>query len=116
MIQVDIYYQETSIRGYAVTGHAGYAKSGEDVVCAAVSALTQTALLGLNEVLQNKPQWKIAEEGYLECCLAQEMTPVEQEKAQIILRTMELGLKNIQQGYEQFLTVCKRRWNECYSQ
>ncbi len=112
MIQVDIYYQESLIRGYTVTGHAGYAKKGEDVVCAAVSALAQTAILGLIDVLENKPQWKIDEEGHIECWLAQEMTPAEQEKAQTILRTMELGLSNIQCGYAKFLTVSKRRWNE----
>ena len=32
------------------SGHAGWAESGEDVVCAAVSAILQAALLGLMEV------------------------------------------------------------------
>lgn len=116
MIQANIYYQDSSIRGYSVKGHAGYAESGEDIVCAAVSAITQTALLGLIEFLENEIQWKIDDQGYLECWLAQELEPAKQEKAQLILHTMELGLRNIQQGYEQYLTVCKRRWNECCSQ
>ncbi len=32
------------------TGHAGWAESGEDVVCAAVSAILQAAWLGLTDV------------------------------------------------------------------
>jgi len=32
------------------TGHAGWTESGEDVVCAAVSAILQAAWLGLSEV------------------------------------------------------------------
>lgn len=34
----------------SVTGHAGYAPAGQDIVCAAVSALTQTLILGLRQV------------------------------------------------------------------
>lgn len=111
MIQVDIFYQESGIKGFTVTGHAGYAPSGEDIVCAAVSVLTQTALLGLNDYLHSKPQWKIDDQGFLECWLAQGMTAGDEEKSQVILHTMELGLLNIQQSYEQYLTICKRRWN-----
>ena len=33
--------------GFIVEGHADYAEEGSDIVCAAVSALTQTALLGI---------------------------------------------------------------------
>ena len=37
--------------GYRAEGHTGYAESGSDIVCAAVSALTQATLNGLKEVL-----------------------------------------------------------------
>jgi uncharacterized protein YsxB (DUF464 family) len=36
-----------------VTGHEGHARQG--VVCAAVSAITQTALLGLQEIARQHP-------------------------------------------------------------
>ena len=36
-------------------GHAGHGKPGEDIVCAGVSAIIQTALLGLNEISNNYP-------------------------------------------------------------
>jgi len=35
---------------FFASGHAGWAESGEDVVCAAVSTVLQTAWLGLVEV------------------------------------------------------------------
>lgn len=34
----------------SASGHAGWAENGEDVVCAAVSALVQSAWLGLTEI------------------------------------------------------------------
>jgi uncharacterized protein YsxB (DUF464 family) len=36
-----------------VKGHAGYAPHGHDIVCAAVSAILQTAVLGLESVAQS---------------------------------------------------------------
>ncbi|GAC1308199.1 MAG: ribosomal-processing cysteine protease Prp [Vulcanimicrobiaceae bacterium] len=38
------------LSSFFASGHAGWAESGEDVVCAAVSAILQAAWLGLAEV------------------------------------------------------------------
>lgn len=39
---IDIYFYEKNIRyGIKAVGHAGYAPKGQDIVCAAVSALLQ---------------------------------------------------------------------------
>ena len=38
------------LSSFFATGHAGWAESGEDVVCAAVSAILQAAWLGLSEI------------------------------------------------------------------
>ena len=35
------------IVGWSVSGHSGFAPRGEDIVCAGVSAIVQTTLLGL---------------------------------------------------------------------
>jgi uncharacterized protein YsxB (DUF464 family) len=40
------------LSSFLATGHAGWAQSGSDVVCAAVSTILQTAWLGLAEVAQ----------------------------------------------------------------
>ena len=37
------------------TGHANYAPYGEDIVCAGVSAILQTAVLGLENIAENYP-------------------------------------------------------------
>ncbi len=40
------------LSSFFATGHAGWAESGEDIVCAAVSAVLQAAWLGLVEIQQ----------------------------------------------------------------
>lgn len=38
-----------------VKGHAGYAPHGQDIVCAGVSAILQTAVLGLEALANSHP-------------------------------------------------------------
>jgi len=103
------------IRGYIIEGHACMANPGYDLVCASVSVLAQTALLGLDAYLSKDLTWKIKEEGYMECWLPDGLSDEEMEKAQVILNTMELGLLSIEESYGQYLKVSKRRWTECCS-
>lgn len=37
-------------------GHSNYAEHGKDIVCAAVSAIMQTTLLGLQAIAEQYPQ------------------------------------------------------------
>ena len=40
MTKVTIFKQQGLYKGFEVSGHSGYADAGEDIVCAAISALT----------------------------------------------------------------------------
>ena len=115
MIDVIIYYCDDSLlKGYTVKGHADMHGQGEyDLVCASVSALAQTALLGLDAYLSVSPHWEIDEDGHLECWLPEEITDAEREKAEVIVHTMELGVLSIQEAYEKALKVTRRRWTKC---
>ena len=49
--------------GFRAQGHTGYARAGADIVCAAVSALTQTTLNGLQNVLKAPVDAKVDDDG-----------------------------------------------------
>ncbi len=115
MIRVEVFYDESVIKGFTIYGHANMASPGEDLVCASVSALGQTALLGLDDYLDSKPRWRIDDAGYLECWLPEDLTEDEFHAAQVIIHTMELGLVAIGKTYGQYLKVSKRRWIKCCS-
>ncbi|HHY39076.1 MAG TPA: ribosomal-processing cysteine protease Prp [Clostridia bacterium] len=56
--------------GFAIRGHAGAAPKGSDVVCAAVSSVSQMVTLGLLEISRRYPEvrvWFVRDEGRLEC-------------------------------------------------
>lgn len=79
-----------AITGFRVTGHANTAPHGQDIVCAAVSALTQTAVVGLERHLGRRIRLEMAS-GRLEV----ELENAPDDLTGAVLETMLLGLKEI---------------------
>lgn len=87
-----------------VKGHTGYAEQGEDIVCAGVSALVVTCLIGLKKVAGHPHEGK-ARAGSMYCKLLPGGTPESAARAQAILETTVLGLQDIAKDYHQFVRV-----------
>ena len=92
MIEVEIYEEKDGrISAFSVHGHSGTAPKGRDIVCAGVSALTQTALLGLGRHLHRELDYHIDPSGDLHMKLRE----APDDFTEAILRTMRLGLVEI---------------------
>ena len=89
-----------TLTGFCAQGHTGYAPAGEDIVCAAVSALTQSTLNGLRNVLKAPVVFDIDEKAArLEAYLAPEATQEQVRQAQLLLQTLLEGLQAIERSY-----------------
>lgn len=96
--------KQQEIVSYRVTGHAKTAPHGEDIVCAAVSVLAQTTILGFYQVLNQQPEYQITD-GNLNCKIKDSLTATQRKEATILLETMLVGLKNIQQQYPKIIAI-----------
>jgi len=111
MVTVEIFIDEQQIiRGFTVEGHSDFAPHGEDIVCSAISALTQTAVLGLTQYLHLSPELTI-KQGDIKCFLPKQLTGEQIKLTQAILQTLVLGLTAIEEVYGEFLVIHKRRWS-----
>ena len=98
MIYITIYHESKTNRicGFQTSGHAGYAESGMDIICSAVSALTITAINSIDELTDSRYGLEEnAEQGMIDYRLD---APVSAE-ADLILRSMVVGLRGIEQQY-----------------
>ena len=92
--------RDGALTGYRAEGHAGYAEAGKDIVCAAVSALTQTTLNGLKNVLKAPVMFDIDDEAaILEARLTPEASEAQVRQAQLLLQTLLEGLQAIERSY-----------------
>ncbi len=93
--------------GYSTAGHAGQGPAGEDMVCAAVSALVQTAALGLERHLGLAVQVREGP-GHFDCLLPRELGPSLGARAADVLETMWLGLREIQAAHPDAVRLCEQ--------
>lgn len=88
---------------FKIEGHAGFKEEGEDIVCSAISMISQTTLIGILEVLKIDVEYYI-EDGFLNLSL-EKNSMEEIKKCQVLLQTMLLGLKNIEITYGDYINV-----------
>lgn len=88
------------ICGFDAKGHADTGPRGQDIVCAAVSVLTDSIFLGLDQHLRRELEWR-AEAGEITVRLKDEPD----ELSEALLATMFLGLSEIQKIYPEKIRI-----------
>ena len=112
MVTVTMLQQGGRTVGFTSAGHANHGEAGEDIVCSAISALTQTCYLGLIQVIGLKEGEHFAvsidEAEGMHCVLAGDTRGKQLEQAELLFLTMEAGLNSIQESYRKSLKIRHR--------
>ncbi|NLW22227.1 MAG: ribosomal-processing cysteine protease Prp [Tissierellia bacterium] len=112
MIRVCLYKNnEGYIDRYSIKGHAGHDVKGQDIVCAGVSVLAQTALISLVKICgikEDEVHYIIDEdEGILDVTLPDLDMDI-RNKTEIVLKTLEIGIISIVENYPEYVTLIYR--------
>jgi hypothetical protein len=90
--------------GFEVRGHAHFGTPGQDIVCAGVSALSQAALLGLEEFADQFVTSEVRP-GFLRVSVREPLGWDELPRVYGIIRMLELGFAAIERSYPGWLRV-----------
>ena len=91
--------------GIRVSGHAGYAPAGEDIVCAAASVLITTCANALESVAGIRPNVSHSERPVMiQVALPGGLSPLQRARRTDHLRTAEQGFLDIAAQYPSYLT------------
>ena len=90
--------------GFEVKGHSGSNVRGRDIVCAAVSSIVQTVLIGIDEVVGVKDTY-IIDDGYIKCSIPSDLSEAQNFQIQTLIKTMHLGLGSIAEQYHNFVRI-----------
>lgn len=104
MIIIRIKRKDGQITAFTVSGHAGLAPKGEDIVCAAVSALVQTFYFSLQRLLHLHVTADVRD-GYFHLSLPANLAAETQAKVTLLAENMLIGLDEINISYPGFLQV-----------
>ena len=105
MIRVAVIRQGSHITRWETSGHAEYAEKGEDLICAAVSAIVFGLL---NAVTETEPavEWKVEDDR---------ITIVHSQGNETVDHFLTCALyqcKTIEESYPEFVRVLERRPDE----
>ena len=95
MIKVRFSVGNRQLKGFEISGHAMYAESGSDIVCASVSSAAYMAANTITDVIGADAD-AVAGDGTMSVTLNQP-----NEQAQAVLRGLELHLTELSKQYPQ---------------
>ena len=96
MITITIYQNHEDVTGFRCIGHSGYAESGSDIICAGVSALVINTINSIDAFTTSTFQIDTEEEsGLIDFTFESDAD----HDAQLLVKSMILGLKGIQNDY-----------------
>ncbi len=92
-----IFYRKSdgTYKGFGMSGHAMFAKYGKDIVCSAVSVLAINTVNSVSELTNNKFDIEKSKSGNLKF----KFTSDPDEKGQLLLESLALGILGIEEEY-----------------
>lgn len=100
MIDVDLYLESDQLTAFRVRGHADYAESGQDIVCAAVSILVYNAVNSCERFAGVSLQ-VMDVSNQLSCRVPQPHS----KEAQLLLRSMVFGIEQLIEQYPEHVQM-----------
>jgi len=96
--------EDGRISGFSVSGHSGFAEAGQDIVCAAISAVVGMAEATINDVCGAKAKVRVKEED-ASIRLTLPASCDEEESVQAVLAGLLLYLCNLRDEYPDYIEV-----------
>ena len=104
MTRCEFFTEEDRITGFSISGHSGYAEAGQDIVCAAISAVVTMAEATINDVCGAKAKVRVKEEQ-ARITLTLPASCDEEESVQAVLSGMMLTLISMREDYPDYIEV-----------
>ncbi len=104
MTRCEFFTEEDRITGFSISGHSGYAEAGQDIVCAAISAVVGLAECTINDVCGAKAKVRVKDEQ-ARITLTLPAACDEEESVQAVLAGLLLYLCNLRDEYPDYIEV-----------
>lgn len=112
MSVVTFLWQGCRIKGFQVEGHAGFNKKGPDIVCSALSVLSQNTVFSLVELAGVKEKELTLIDDEKRAIYAVLLPSVCSDDAQLLMKSFELGVKILNKTYPAHVKLRHRRCDD----
>ena len=98
MTKATFYFDENVPYGFLISGHSGFAESGEDIVCASVSSVAYMVANTITEILKVNAEIEV-NDGRMKLIVNKEQRHITKD----ILLGLKLHLDSLAEDYPKFL-------------
>ena len=106
MTKVTVRKRNNKIFEVECDGHTNYGENGEDIVCASLSSVVQTAVLGLLMIVMVEVEMQRDDKlGYLKFTLPENLDETQEIQACAILDTMLCGISDLYEGFSDYIEL-----------
>ena len=106
MTKIKFFKVQDGYNGFECSGHTVYAKSGKDILCAAISSITQSCVMGITKVLKiNAKVNKDDDSGYLKIELPNNLNKEDFIKSQVLFDTLYISILDLMEGYSKYISM-----------
>ena len=104
MTRCEFFTENDRITGFSISGHSGYAEAGQDIVCAAISAVVTMAEATINDVCGAKAKVRVKDEQ-ARITLTLPAVCDEEDTVQAVLAGMLIYLCGLRDEYPDHIEV-----------
>ena len=106
MTKFKFFKNDNNFVGFECSGHTGYDDYGKDILCATISGITQSVVLGLTKVLNIKIGLKRNDKkGHLKVELPKDISLQDLQSAQVLLSTLFESIQDLIIGYSSYISM-----------
>jgi uncharacterized protein YsxB (DUF464 family) len=98
MTKATFYFDGNVPYGFLISGHSGFAESGEDIVCASVSSVAYMVANTITEILKVNAEIKV-NDGMMRLIVNKEQRHITKD----ILLGLKLHLEGLEEQYPEFI-------------
>ena len=98
MTKATFYFDENGPYGFLISGHSGFAESGEDIVCASVSSVAYMVANTITEILRVNAEIEV-NDGKMKLIINKEQRHITKD----ILLGLKLHLEGLEEQYPEFI-------------
>jgi len=106
MTDIKMFKNKNIFVGFECSGHTGYDEYGKDILCASISAITQSIVIGLKDVCGiNIKLVRRDKDGYIKAMIPLDLEENKINNAQVLFETLHKSIKDLMIGYSKYISM-----------
>ena len=106
MTDIKLFKEHDVFVGFECSGHTGYNTHGKDILCATISGISQSVILGLEKVCNIKTSiTRRDKDGYIKVIIPLTIARYQVEQAQILFETFKASIEDLLSGYSKYISM-----------